>query len=81
MAKNALGQRQLRAHEKRRPINRVESDNIFADDMAVRGPPSASLTKIFPIMLAQTARTGHIVRQRVDPDVHDLRLTARRPPR
>ena len=51
----------------------MKSNNVFADHVAVRGPPSASLTKIFTIMLAQTTRTGHIIRQRIDPDVHDLR--------
>ena len=51
----------------------MKSNNIFADHVAVRGPPPASLTKISTIMLAQATRTGHIIRQRVDPDVHDLR--------
>ena len=66
MRENALGQRQVGGHEKRRPVDRMKAHDFFADQMQVRGPEIVALAVPLP---AHGRQVGH---QRVEPDVEDV---------
>ena len=72
MAINLLGQRDLRRHQERRPIDGVEANDILADEVDIGRP----------IAVEQFAAVGitkprQIVGQRVEPDIHDMVVAAR----
>ena len=67
MAVDLFRQRQLGGHQERRPIDRVEANDVLADQMDVGGP-------VFGIVAGRVgiADRGHVGGQRVDPDVHHM---------
>ena len=72
MAKYLLGQRQTSRHQERWPVNRVETDNILADQMQAGGP-------VFPpfLRVVGKANARNISDQRVEPNIHDMVFTTR----
>ena len=67
MPENLFGQRQIGRHQECRPIDRVKTDNILADDMHIRGPVAAEIACFVGI-----ANAGHIGGERIDPNIHDM---------
>ena len=57
-------QRQARAHEHRRPHDRVQAVDVLADDVDVARPPKCESLRV-----VGEAGAGDVVRQRVEPDV------------
>ena len=72
VAEDALGQRQLRRHQEGRPIDRVEADDILADDVHIRRPVMPAR-----IVLVREAAAGHVIVERIDPHIHDVLRCAR----
>mmetsp|Transcript_44398 Transcript_44398/g.117800 ORF Transcript_44398/g.117800 Transcript_44398/m.117800 type:complete len:494 (+) Transcript_44398:1218-2699(+) len=64
---DALRQRDLRAHENRRPDNGVEPSDVLADNVHVRGPIFAER-----IRCVKSIDTSEVVRQRIKPYIHDV---------
>ena len=62
----------FRRHEKGRPIDRVEPRDILADHMRIGGPEFCA-RRIF----VGIAGCGDVVRQGIDPDIHDMLRIAR----
>mmetsp|Transcript_13021 Transcript_13021/g.35492 ORF Transcript_13021/g.35492 Transcript_13021/m.35492 type:complete len:485 (+) Transcript_13021:1374-2828(+) len=70
---DALGQRLAGTHQHRGPDDRMEPTDVLADDVHVSGPKSAQrLGLVGPIHAAD------VVAQRIEPDVHDVRLPIHR---
>mmetsp|Transcript_19789 Transcript_19789/g.31058 ORF Transcript_19789/g.31058 Transcript_19789/m.31058 type:complete len:345 (-) Transcript_19789:242-1276(-) len=69
MAVNSCGQGHVGGHEHARPDDGVEPDNVLADDVAGGGPEGGG-----PGRGVQPADAREVVRQRVEPDVHDVFL-------
>ena len=67
MAEHLFGQRQPRRHQESRPVNRVETHDILADDMHI-GRPEA---RKFAVAIRKTD-ARQIGGQRVDPDIHHM---------
>src|SRR5882724_509450 len=70
MRPNLLRQRQTRSHQKRRPVDGMKSNNLFADEMDIGGPETLFL-------IIRAANGAQIRRQRVKPNVKNVRLFAR----
>ena len=68
-AQTCFRQRQHRGHQERGPIDSVETNDVFADEMHIGGPHAA----LFVIRAADGAEIGG---ERVEPDVEDVRLFA-----
>ena len=78
VAVNLFRERLAERHQHNRPVNRVETDNVLADDMHVGRP-------VFFIKVAAAVRViaerGDIVGKRIDPDVnHVFRVKGDRNP-
>ena len=67
MRENALRQRLLRGHQKRRPVDAVEADDLLADQMQLRGPVFLALQLVVAV-----ADAAQIAGERVVPDVDDV---------
>ncbi len=67
MGENSLGQLDPSAHQKRRPVNGVEPDNVLADHMDIGRP-------VFPALRAfvRIARRRDVIGERIDPHIHDV---------
>ena len=63
-----LRQRQTHAHKHRGPDDRVEADDLLADDVYVRGPVFIEIV----VLVVLVAERGRVVEKSVDPDVHDV---------
>ncbi len=63
-------------HQERRPVDAVLPDDFLADEMHVRGPVLVR-TSPWPRIDVAEADRRHVVRQRVEPDVHDVRRIVR----
>ena len=70
MAENLLRQRQAERHEEDRPVDRVEADDVLADQVQVGRPVALEL--LGTLAAAVVADAGDVVRQRVEPDVDDV---------
>ena len=68
MTKHLFRQRQARGHEKGRPIDGMKPDDVLADDVHVGRP---ILLERFTVLIGKPD-AGDVVRQRVDPDIHDV---------
>ena len=68
MADHALRQLDSRRHQKRRPVDGVEADDVLADEMHVRRPPAPEGF----VVAAPEAERRDVVRQRIEPDVDDV---------
>ncbi len=67
MAEHLFGQRQIGRHQEGRPVNRVEADNILADNVDIGGPEAREIAAFVWI-----ANAGHIGGERIDPDIHHV---------
>ena len=67
VAEDAFGRRQARRKQERRPIDRVEAHNIFADHVQIRRP-KLELRRLH----IGIADAGEIIGERVDPHIHDV---------
>ena len=63
-----LRKRQIQRHQEDGPVDRMEADNVFPDQVNVRGP--VAVHQIF--LVVQIAQSRDVVRQRVHPDVDDV---------
>ena len=71
MAEHLLGQREIRAQQEGRPVDRVEADDVLADKMKVGGP------ELVPHLTAiGIAEAGDVIGQRIDPNIHDVAVAA-----
>ena len=68
MRENPSGQLDSGRHQKRRPVDGVEPDDVLADHVQI-GRPVALEQIRFGV---GKAGPGQVVGQRVDPDVHDV---------
>ncbi|MNU62121.1 hypothetical protein D3C71_513380 [compost metagenome] len=68
MRVDALGQRQLGRHQECGPINRVEANDVLADDVRIRRPKF----RPWSVLVGQKTGCGHVIGQCVDPDIHDM---------
>ena len=59
-------------HQERRPIDRVEAHDVLADDMQIGRPVAL---EFFAVGVGK-ARRGDVIRQRVDPHIHDVLVVA-----
>jgi hypothetical protein len=59
-------------HQEGRPVDRVEAQDVLADEVDVGRPPLRESIGIIRI-----ARRGDVVGQRVQPDIHHMRRVAR----
>src|SRR3546814_15345126 len=76
VAEYLLRQRQVRAHQKSRPVNRMKTNDILADHMDVRWPECCEIA-----VRIGKAETRAIGRQRTDPKIHHMPWRPRpRPP-
>jgi len=66
-AQTCFGNGRPAAIKKRGPINGVEPDDLFADEMKIGGPESGFL-------ILRAADGAEIRRERVEPDVKNVRL-------
>src|SRR3546814_473515 len=67
VAEYLLRQRQVRAHQKSRPVNRMKTNDILADHMDVRWPECCEIA-----VRIGKAETREIGRQRIDPNIHHM---------
>ena len=65
---DVLGHRQVGRHQHRRPEDRVEAQDVLADDVVGRRPELLGEV----LALAREAERGVVVQQRVEPDVEDV---------
>ncbi len=67
MAEYALGQGQPGRHQEGGPVDRVEAHDVLADHVQVHRPEAG-------IRVRRIGEAGHaeIVREGVDPDIHDV---------
>ena len=71
MAEHLFGKLQIGAHQEGRPVDRVEPDNVLADQVQVRRPVFRKVTA-----LIWKTKPGQIVGQRIDPDIHHVVIAA-----
>ena len=65
---HVLGHRQPGGEQQRRPVDRVELEDVLADEVEGRRPEAVG--QVVPV--AGEAERGDVVEQRVEPDVEDL---------
>ena len=70
VAEHLLRQRQAERHQEDRPVDRVEADDVLADQVQVGRPVALEL--LGALAVAVVADAGDVVRQRVKPDVDDV---------
>ena len=70
--KHAFGERQPSRHQEGRPVDRVEANDVLADDVKIHRPE-------FLARIGFVRKSGHgqVIGQRVDPDIHDVVGVAR----
>src|SRR5215467_13756273 len=71
MRDDALGQRQVRGHQKRWPIDTMEADDLFADHVHVSRPVVLVLF-LLGLILSSETECSDVVAERVEPDVNDV---------
>ena len=70
VAEHLLGQGLAQRHQEDRPVNRVETDDVLADQVHVRRPEA--LVVLVMVAVRIIAAEGDIVGQRVQPDVDHM---------
>ena len=55
-------------HQKRRPVNRMKAENVFANQVQ-RRPELFKAHRVLLLLIAKTNRR-YVIRQRVEPDIH-----------
>ena len=68
MGEDALGQRQFGRHQESRPVDRMETDDVFAHHMEV-GRPEILVQGGLGIRVSECR---DVVGQSVQPDIHDM---------
>ena len=77
VAEYLLGQRLAERHQEDRPVDRVEADDVLADQVHVCGPEALVVLVVIAVRIV--AAEGDIVGQRVQPDVdHVARIKVHR---
>ena len=77
MSEHFFRERQVERHKEDGPVNCMESENVLADDVQVRGPVFAEVFTLFVNIVTQRR---DIVRQRVKPNVNNVLFVKRRDP-
>ncbi len=78
MRDDATRRRDTGGHEKRRPVQRVLTDDLFADEVCHRRPILRDPRFGFRGTRTEAER-GEVIRQRVEPHIHHvLRITGDR---
>ena len=70
VGKDGLGQRQTGSHQERRPVNRMEAQDVLADHVQVGGPEFLEI--VASLFTFCVTHAGHVARERVIPDVNHL---------
>ena len=70
MAEDLLRKRDIQRHQKDRPVDRMEADDILADEVKVRRPVLPEALGAVAVRIVADARD--IVGQRVKPDIDDM---------
>ena len=70
MSEHLLRQRQIQRHEHDRPVDRMETQDVLADDVHIGRPILPEVFRAFSIRVI--AQRRDIVAQRVDPDIDDM---------
>ena len=70
--KNPLRHRDTGRHQERRPVHRVETYDVLADDMQSGRPPALELVAVG----IRKSGGGDVVGQRIDPHIHDVLVVA-----
>ena len=77
MTEYLLRQRKIQRHQENGPIDRMETDNVLADQMQIRRP--LLLEQVAGLSVALVANAGDVVGQRIQPYVyHMLRIEIHR---
>ena len=69
----ALGSGRSGGEQKRGPVDAVEADDLFADEMQIGRPVAFELGDVLRFVRAVADR-GHVVGERVEPHVDDVLL-------
>ena len=70
MSENLFRERQIQRHQKDRPVNRMETDDIFSDQMQVCRPVFFKLLRILSVTVISDS--GNVVCQSIQPYIHDM---------
>ena len=70
MSEHLLRQRKSQCHEEDRPVNRMEADNILADQVQISRPVFSELLGAVPITVIADA--GDIVGECIEPHVYNM---------
>ena len=70
VSEHLLRKRNVQRHQEDRPVNRVEADDVLADQMKVRRPELLELLRAVAVRVI--ADSGDIVRKRIEPYIHDV---------
>ena len=70
MSEYLLGQRQIQCHEENRPVDRMETDDVLADQVQICGPVLLKLLRVVAVTVI--ADTGDIVGQSIQPYIHHV---------
>ena len=76
MAEHLLRQGFAEGHQNRRPNDRVEAENVLANDVNVRRPVAGVLFP-FRLIVGKVADRRDVVAQRIQPNVDDMLGVAR----
>mmetsp|Transcript_14847 Transcript_14847/g.31999 ORF Transcript_14847/g.31999 Transcript_14847/m.31999 type:complete len:642 (+) Transcript_14847:470-2395(+) len=74
VGEDRFGEGEAGGHEDARPDYRVEPEDVLSDDVDVGRPELGQFLVFGPVLVADSERihAGQVVRQRVEPNVHDV---------
>ena len=70
MSKHLFWQWKSECHEHDRPINRMETQNIFSDQMKICRPEFVK--HLIAVSVLIITKSGNVVAQRIDPNIYDV---------
>ena len=70
MTEYLLGKRYIQCHQHDRPVDRMETDDILADQVQICRP--VFLIQFIMVSVTVISQTGNIVAERVDPYIDDM---------
>ena len=76
MGGDGFWQRQIGGQQERGPVDAVEADDLFADEMEIGGPVFFELLLVGGVITA-VADGGHVVGEGVEPDVDNVLFVTR----
>ena len=77
MREHATRKRKTGGHQESRPVNGMEPEDVLADHMQVGRPEPAVALGIAERAVGRPSCCGDIVRQRIEPDIHHMRVVVR----